>query len=50
MGLAQWSKTSFEKHDVLCMILNFDPLVIYGTTVQTHGIASVFQLNKASEN
>ena len=45
MGSAHRSETSFEKHDVLCVILNFDPLVIYGTTVQTHGIATVFPLN-----
>ena len=50
MGLAQRLETSFEKHDVLCVILNFHPLVIYGTSIQTHGIASVFPLNKASEN
>ena len=34
MGLAQRLETNFEKHDVLIVILNFDPLVIYGTTVQ----------------
>ena len=50
MGLALRSETSFEKHDVLRVILNFDPLVSYGTTVQTHGFASVFPLNKASKN
>ena len=32
------------------VILNFNPLVIYGTTVLTHGIVSVFPLHKASEN
>ena len=50
MGLAYRSERSFEKHDFECVILNFDPLVINGTTVQTRGIASVFPLRKASEN
>ena len=27
----------------LCVILDFDPLVIYGIIFQRHGIASVFQ-------
>ena len=34
-----------ETHHVWCVILDFDPLVSYGTTFQRHGIAFAFQLN-----
>ena len=35
-------ETAFETHGVSCVILDLDPLVIYGASHQTWGIAFVF--------
>ena len=43
-------KSKTKTFSVIVSILNFDPSVNYGTTVQEHSIAFVFPLHKASEN
>ena len=35
---------------LLCVIFDFDPLVIFGTPFQRHGITSVLHLHRSTEN
>ena len=47
---ARRTDTKLETRDFMCVILDFDPIVIYGTTFQRHDIAPVFQLYSSTEN